>query len=661
MKSLAVITKNFRLLFRAKETAFTIFFGPLLIILLVSAAYTGGADNNIRVGTYAPEYTGLADDVITSMKEEGYQVNVFSNASECTDLIRTGEIHTCVVFPEDFRIKENGSNNVVFQVDTSRVNLVYQIIDSLTTEFAEQSGNISEELAGSLLTRVQRARETINGQLENALLIDQQAAALTDQVSSGRQRLSSVDVNVSFVDLKEIRGRTNGLGLMIDDLATEGTLVLSDAKEILRTAEQQCDNCSESFEETIDEGIRDIENATLRLQEIAEDGPQRVQEVGFLIDDAAAAMRQVQSQFGELVNASEEVDDRLVESKALIDNITGRITTLRGQLQYVETLLSSGLSAEGVASPITHSIEQVNTEESNLAFTYPYILLLVIMFLGLMLSSNLIVMDKTSKAAFRNFTTATRDEYQILMSFVTTFIILLMQTMVILLVSYFLVDVPLFENFGVSLIIIFFAITIFSFLGMILGYMSGTLEAAMISSLSVGSVLLFISNLVLPLEAMNTVVQALSIYNPYVVLSELLKQSMLHDLSLVHIPLKIGILVATALGLFLLVLLVQRSFKRRYFQKRGGDIDGIGQKAAKPLLVGETEIRDLFDLLEFLDSMTRNQFELVVNVDTNPFYHWVKDEVGDKKLARKLKTQSKERMILALEKHVRKLSKKANK
>ena len=42
MKALRTIAKNLRLLLRSRETLFTILFGPLLIILIVSAAYTGG-------------------------------------------------------------------------------------------------------------------------------------------------------------------------------------------------------------------------------------------------------------------------------------------------------------------------------------------------------------------------------------------------------------------------------------------------------------------------------------------------------------------------------------------------------------------------------------------------------------------------------------------
>lgn len=663
MKAWAIITKNLKLLFRSKESAFTIIFGPLLIILLVSAAYTGGGDESvIRVGTYAPEYTPLADQVISALKEEGYLVSTYSEREDCIDPIRTARQHTCIIFPEDFKIQENKSNEVVFAVDYSRINLVHQIIEDLASHLNVQSDIISENIAGDILERVALAQQEISEQITAAQAIDNKLGEISAELDGGREELGSVDVNVSFADLRDIRGHVTGLGLIIADIEVEATDRLAIAIEALRKADRDCDNCSEETEVYIEESITKLLNATATINEIADDAPDKVTQVSYLIDDAANAVEKVRDQFGALVSASSEADSRMLESVDMLDEVSNELGYLRGKLQRIDTTLqqSLSLSAVGVATPITTRTEPVNSEEGNLTFTYPYLLMLVIMFLGMMINSTLIVMDKTSKAAFRNFTTATRDEYQVIMSFVTTFLILFVQTMIILLVSYFFVKASLFSNFGVSFVIIFFAISLFSFLGMILGYLSGTHEAAMISSLSLGSVLLFISNLVLPLEAMNGIVQSLSIYNPYVVLSELLKQSMLFDLKLVQISGKIAVLIATLVVLFGLILGVQRSFRRKYFQRRSGALNAE-TFAAKPIILKDRDVNNLFDLRDILDSMTRAEFEEVVNSHHNPIATWVKKDLRERRLARKLDTTSKEKMILVLDKYLKKNAKKMKK
>jgi ABC-type multidrug transport system permease subunit len=598
MKSFISIAKNLKLLFRSNETAFTIIFGPLLIILLVSAAFTGGDEGStIRVGTYAPEYTPLATTVVESLKDKGYLVSTFTVENECIDKIKTGELHTCVLLPPDFRIKENETNIVTFAVDYSRINLVHQIIEGLSEEFNLQSDAISEEFAGDVLDRVALAQSEIRKQLAVASSIDSGHSSIRENIVAGRSSLDNVDVNVNFTDLHMIRGQVNGLNMLLGDIHEEGVEQLEYAEETLERLQDEyfdtCENCSNSTEELLEESITQMRNATETLNRMAAEAPEKMLEVGSVIDAAAQSMKKVQERFSDLVDASQKVEEGLATSTYQLNDASERLTELRGTLQHLDGSLQQtlGLQASSVASPIRTAIipvEEVAAEEQNLTYTYPFIIMLVIMFLGLMLSSTLIVMDKTSTASFRNFTTPTRDEFQILMSFVTTFLILLVQTLLILLVSHFFIQESLFNNFGVTLLVIVIAITLFSFLGMIVGYLSGTQEAAMISSLSIGSVLLFISNLVLPLESMNQVVQSLSVYNPYVVLSELLRQSMLFGLKPGDVPGQIALLAIAIVILFLLIIVVQRSFKRRYFQKRSKDLKTSAftpkEKVVKPTL-----------------------------------------------------------------------------
>ncbi|MBR9692684.1 ABC transporter permease [Candidatus Woesearchaeota archaeon] len=665
MKGPAVIAKNLKLLFRSRETAFTIIFGPLLIILLVSAAYTGGSeDKALLVGVYAPDYTPLVDEMFTALQDKGYLVSNYGSKEDCTELIKTSEIHTCVIFPEDFELKDNETKEVTFAVDYSRINLVYEIIEGLSAEFAVQSTELSEDLASDVLQRVALAQKEISTQLQAGAEIEQRMSDVQENAMEGRKRLGSVNVNVSFTDLKEIRGRVTGLSGIITEVKTIGIDAIDKAEETLREVKGETEN---ETRELIDEVLDDLLNKSDTIRQVSDDAPRAVEEVSRLIDEAALAISKAKESHIKLVNASADVEKRLTDADKELGESLKALTTLRGKLGHIDSSLRNvlGLEASSVASPITTKIEAVNTEEDNLAFTYPYVLMLVIMFLGFMLNSSLIVMDKISTAAFRNFTTATRDEYHILYSFFTTFLILLAQILVILLVSFLFVTVPLFSNFAVSLVIIIIAITLFSFLGMLVGYLTGTQEAAMIASLSIGSVLLFVSNLVLPLEAMNAVVKVLSSYNPYVVLSELLKQSMLFDLKLIDIPGKMSLLLVAIVILFMFVIAIQRSVKAKFFKRRSKDLKKTAftprMKPVKPLVIGDREVQDLFDLLEALDSMTRSEFEEIRKGGKNPISAWVRIEIGDKSLSRKLKTPSKERMILTLDKYLKKLTKKLQK
>ena len=56
--------------------------------------------------------------------------------------------------------------------------------------------------------------------------------------------------------------------------------------------------------------------------------------------------------------------------------------------------------------------------------------------------------------------------------------------------------------------------------------------------------------------------------------------------------------------------------------------------------------------------MTRATFSEIVSTQKNPIRDWVRFEVKDKSLSRKLDTTSKERMILSLERYLKKVTKK---
>jgi hypothetical protein len=114
--------------------------------------------------------------------------------------------------------------------------------------------------------------------------------------------------------------------------------------------------------------------------------------------------------------------------------------------------------------------------------------------------------------------------------------------------------------------------------------------------------------------------------------------------------------VAAIAALFLLILGVQRSFKARYFRHSSKDLaaNAFSTREAKPLQLNDREVRDLFDLLAALDVMTRAEFEKAIAGEQNPIAAWVRTELREKRLARRLDTRSKELMILTLDKHLKK-------
>ena len=302
MKAPIVIAKNLKLLFRSKESLFTIIFGPLIIILLVSAAYTGGDEKQtIRVGTVAQEYTPLADNIVTALNKNGYLVSTFTNESECLDKVRTGTLNTCILFPENFSIRQNETAVVTFAVDYSRVNLVYNIIDGLATEFNIQRTEITQDFVATALQHIATAQQEVHARIADADALDQEMTGVQNQIGESRSSLEHVDINISFTDLQLAKGGVTGLAAIATDLRIQGDAALQDAITALEDARGSVDN---QTRDSIDDAVRQLENESQQLRTRATDTTAAGQEADNAIDDATTSVQQVRERFGQLVNAS---------------------------------------------------------------------------------------------------------------------------------------------------------------------------------------------------------------------------------------------------------------------------------------------------------------------------------------------------------------------
>ena len=217
-------------------------------------------------------------------------------------------------------------------------------------------------------------------------------------------------------------------------------------------------------------------------------------------------------------------------------------------------------------SPITTNIQPVVPEKTYLSYLFPSLIILLILMVSIMLSSNLVIMEKTSRAYFRNFTTPTSDITFIGANYLTTFIVALLQVIIVLIIAAFIFKTDLLAGIALVLLIAFLAITIFSFIGLIIGHFYSSEETASIASISIASLFLLLSNLILPLESMPQAVIRIAQYNPFVMASELLKKAILFGATIQSVYMDLIILGGYCLVIFMVLIFVQQVSKFRFFR-----------------------------------------------------------------------------------------------
>jgi hypothetical protein len=267
----------------------------------------------------------------------------------------------------------------------------------------------------------------------------------------------------------------------------------------------------------------------------------------------------------------------------------------------------------------------------------------------------MIVMEKNSKAYFRNFTTPTKDLTFIIAAFLTNLFIVLLQIILILGLSYYFLNTSVVTaNIPLALLLILVSIIMFTAIGMGIGYLFNSQEAATMAAISVGSVLLLISNLILPLESMAWYIQAAAKYNPYVIASEVLKKFMLFSVTFQDVMIQFLFLIGYSVAIFILILIIQRLTKFRYFSgihkiKRAQKKDEIIDKYFR--MHNGNLLRNEKDLLEELKLMSDATFKEYSAKDRDDFYEWMRKI--NKNTAVKMKGKSRLEMIDVLEKEVK--------
>ena len=106
MKIFKVLQKNFKILFRKKTSFFTIFLGPLFVILLMSFTFGSSSEMQMSIGYISPDASPLTTEFVANLKEN-YLAKQFWEKDTCVLELEQGLMHACILFPENFEIENN--------------------------------------------------------------------------------------------------------------------------------------------------------------------------------------------------------------------------------------------------------------------------------------------------------------------------------------------------------------------------------------------------------------------------------------------------------------------------------------------------------------------------------------------------------------------------
>jgi len=280
------------------------------------------------------------------------------------------------------------------------------------------------------------------------------------------------------------------------------------------------------------------------------------------IDSAKTQLKNTKSTQSAVISLIDSSKKSLASTEKSVEDVKSRQEEVSGEVASFKIT-----NPELIAKPIKTKIESVTTKNTRITYSFPYLLMLVVLFVGTMLSSTLVMLDKKSRAYFRNFTIPLNNLFLIFMTYITTVLILVVQVAIIIAVVRFGLDAPVLNNIAISALVIFAGISVFSLLGIVIGNLFSTFESITMTTIAIGSIFIFVSNLVLPLETLSPEIQQIARYNPYVITSEAIRKVMLFNTGIEMIAKDLLILGLYCLIAGVLIVIINSIYSSKFFTR----------------------------------------------------------------------------------------------
>lgn len=547
-----IIKKNFLILVKSRWWTLIIVLGPLLMIFLTGIAFDNLNEYRINIGVYSQNYTEVTDSFISKLNSNQFRTIKAKSESECIDDAKFGLSHTCVIFPANLYLGA-ANKNILIYIDYSKLNLAWIIRDRLFSRVTERSTEITRALTENLLSKLLLTRNEIDSDIITAGFVVANEDLIINNTNVTFYLISSINttVGLSASDIDRLQSKINSIKTAFDTqtLQAEGS---ADYSEDLINGGP--------FSE--DEKNNLLDDIGTQRERIAE---QKVY-VYSLFDPKFSSsisntMLNVRYQV-ELINLNANSTSFLVmESKQALYNTSQLTASNAKSLKKIESSLSSvqrelrsidELTAEDIASPVVADIKPLTEYNTYLNYMFPTLMAMSIMLAALLLSAIVVVMELNSPAFFRNFISPTSDFMFFFTSYLTNLSLIGTQTLIMILISIIFFFSQVISNILTTIIVCFVVSTFFILMGMGIGYLFRTEQMSILATTFSASLLLFLSNILMPIENMPEFFMNIVQFNPFIVSVSLLRKSILFRQSLININQELLYLVMFIIGLLII-------------------------------------------------------------------------------------------------------------
>ncbi len=577
-----MIKKNFLNILRSRSSALIILVGPFLIIFLIGLAFNTTGLHNIKIGIYAEEKSAILDEIVQSLENNDFSVRYTDTEEHCINLVKNGEVHLCISINNNLG-NENIERKLVFHVDYSKVNLVFSILNVITHEVEDISQDLSIEYAQLLIEQMNTTAAEIKDKSSTITELSNNAEEMRQSLELLNAQLTGMEVDSKSFGLDSVESKLSESTAMIDEFGSIAEETTSAGLELL----DELDSYLGSFKSELDEQIITVEefqntvgsysalacafdfgsveelsfnpcieleaiedslnNAIIQAESVGNqfnDLQNQLDSVKSKLESALeqqqdildAAAENINSLSGQLQTSTGRINDLNAQKKAVSGDLDTLIVTLNNNIAQIDEIQASIdeigdnlanaeiTSAEEIVNPILTQIKPILNSKSYLDYTMPALLVLVIMFMSILLSSTVVMTEKNTRAYFRNYIAPVPDTMFLISIYLTNVLIVFIQSTILLIIAQFAFGVPILSNTVSIMFALLLISSIFILIGMCIGYLFVSEETSTLASISFASICLLFSSFLIPIESLSPAVGTIAQLNPFVVSEGVLRQ-----------------------------------------------------------------------------------------------------------------------------------------
>lgn len=636
-----IIRKNLKILLRTRISSLIVIVGPILLFLLAGIAFNNNESYEMKIGVFSEQWTDVSRDFLNEFSESGAQIIEMSSDITCIESIKESSVHACVVFPRAMTLENNNATqDIIFYADYSKINFVYNIIDSISTKLSTKSSELSVQLTEVLLEKLKSSQLEIKTNNPIALELKSKNDENYNSLNSIKSNLDKLSFDFSPASSTDLLTDYSAMDSHFQNSVTDSKSILNNIEDIIEGSSANSSDIA-AVSDLIDEAkgklsnyTRDFDAAYVSLDAKSSSMSSTYTDLTGKLNTAKTAVTTSQTDMSTIVtnlnDGKSKLQSIIDSNKRIIDDINNIKVT----------------NSENIVSPFNTIVQPVVSQGSKLSNIFPSILVLVVMLIGILLGTISVIMEKKSRAYFRNFISPTADSTFVIGSFLTNFLIIFLQVALVLSLSQIFFEINFLNNYLNSGILIILIISLFVLIGMFIGYFFESEETGTLAAVSLFGLMLFISDVILPLESIPSYLVKYAKFNPFVLTATMLKRTLLFEHTLKGMLSQLYLLISIIILIYCIILIKQKIVRKRMLSR--SKHREIKYDVEKLSFEGKV-IDSVEKYVNYISKMTSSDYVTFYKTNKKQILFWLKQKLDKTQFKQIKKKNTKEDILIILE------------